>query len=90
MAPALGPTTALAMCAAAFVGWRAPSQPAQTAEPEVEEFASMDKLGDGEMHTVLSGIDVSGDFCEDAMLPACLAALELNFELYQYACTWTP
>jgi len=69
MAPALGPTTALAMCAAAFVGWRAPSQPAQTAEPEVEEFASMDKLGDGEMHTVLSGINVSSDLCEDAMLP---------------------
>lgn len=68
MAPALGPTTALAMCAAAFVGWRAPSQPAQTAKLEVPEPTSTDKPVDPEMHTVLSGINVSSDFCESTFL----------------------
>lgn len=64
MAPVVGPSTALAMCIAAFVGWRVPSQPEETAKPEVPDPISADKPGDAEMHAVLSIINISSNFCE--------------------------
>jgi hypothetical protein len=72
MAPAVGPTTALAMCAAAFVGWRVPFEQAQSLEPnELDEpdvpDSTIDKeLSDPDTDEVLSGVEISNDFCESA------------------------
>lgn len=66
MAPLAGPTAALAMCAAAIVSWRKPTEQQQMSEPQVSDSTD-DDMSDPDM-VALHSPTVSDEICETAFL----------------------